>query len=90
MFLAGDDVQHKKPDPSIYKTAAARLAVDPAECLVIEDSTIGLQARRRRLPAVLLPERCWLLTAMRLRAGRQGSGHAVHGHLHGLHTRPGI
>lgn len=41
--MAGDDVPNKKPDPSIYKIAAERLQVDPAECLVIEDSTIGLQ-----------------------------------------------
>lgn len=41
--MAGDDVPNKKPDPSIYKIAADRLQVDPAECLVIEDSTIGLQ-----------------------------------------------
>ena len=46
VFMAGDDVPNKKPDPSIYKIAAGRLQVDPAECLVIEDSTIGLQVLR--------------------------------------------
>ncbi|KAL3135727.1 hypothetical protein ABBQ38_006195 [Trebouxia sp. C0009 RCD-2024] len=43
-FLAGDDVPEKKPDPSIYTLAAKRLSVQPAECLVVEDSAIGLQA----------------------------------------------
>ncbi|KAF6261761.1 HAD-like domain-containing protein [Scenedesmus sp. NREL 46B-D3] len=43
-FLAGDDVDKKKPDPKIYNVAAQRLGVDPGECVVIEDSTIGLQA----------------------------------------------
>ena len=43
VFMAGDDVDKKKPDPSIYKIAAERLKVDPKECLVVEDSTIGLQ-----------------------------------------------
>ncbi|KAL9241543.1 hypothetical protein vseg_015646 [Gypsophila vaccaria] len=43
-FLAGDDVKEKKPDPSIYITAAQRLGVSEKECLVIEDSVIGLQA----------------------------------------------
>ncbi|MCO5586417.1 hypothetical protein L7F22_040357 [Adiantum nelumboides] len=43
-FLAGDDVQKKKPDPSIYVEAAKRLAVSAEQCLVIEDSVIGLQA----------------------------------------------
>ena len=42
--MAGDDVERKKPDPLIYRLAAERLEVDPADCLVIEDSTIGLQA----------------------------------------------
>ena len=44
--MAGDDVAEKKPDPTIYRVAAQRLAVDPAACLVIEDSTIGLAAAR--------------------------------------------
>ncbi|KAL4448910.1 hypothetical protein ABPG77_007627 [Micractinium sp. CCAP 211/92] len=44
LFMAGDDVKQKKPDPTIYKVAAQRLAVDPASCLVVEDSTIGLAA----------------------------------------------
>lgn len=43
-FLAGDDVKEKKPDPSIYLTAAERLGVQRTKCLVVEDSVIGLQA----------------------------------------------
>uniref|UniRef100_A0A0C9QNV5 TSA: Wollemia nobilis Ref_Wollemi_Transcript_15522_1674 transcribed RNA sequence n=1 Tax=Wollemia nobilis TaxID=56998 RepID=A0A0C9QNV5_9CONI len=43
-FLAGDDVQKKKPDPSIYLEAAKRLGVPAKNCLVVEDSVIGLQA----------------------------------------------
>ena len=41
--MAGDDVDKKKPDPSIYRIAAERLKVDPKECLVVEDSTVGLR-----------------------------------------------
>lgn len=41
---AGDDVDKKKPDPKIYNVAAQKLGLDPADCLVVEDSTIGLQA----------------------------------------------
>lgn len=45
LFMAGDDVPVKKPDPTIYNIAAQRLGVsDPSRCLVIEDSVIGLQA----------------------------------------------
>ncbi|KAI3864488.1 hypothetical protein MKX03_018547 [Papaver bracteatum] len=43
-FLAGDDVKQKKPDPSIYITAAKSLGVPAESCMVIEDSVIGLQA----------------------------------------------
>ncbi|KAL0543250.1 hypothetical protein IC582_018340 [Cucumis melo] len=43
-FLAGDDVKEKKPDPSIYKTASKKLGVSEKDCLVVEDSVIGLQA----------------------------------------------
>lgn len=43
-FLAGDDVKEKKPNPSIYITAAKRLGVSERNCLVVEDSVIGLQA----------------------------------------------
>ncbi|KAL5705206.1 hypothetical protein ACHQM5_023542 [Ranunculus cassubicifolius] len=43
-FLAGDDVKQKKPDPSIYLTAAKKLGIQVRNCLVVEDSIIGLQA----------------------------------------------
>ncbi|XP_077213333.1 haloacid dehalogenase-like hydrolase (HAD) superfamily protein [Tasmannia lanceolata] len=46
-FLAGDDVKEKKPDPSIYLTAAKRLGVLGKNCLVVEDSIIGLLAATR-------------------------------------------
>ncbi|KAK7318630.1 hypothetical protein RJT34_03333 [Clitoria ternatea] len=43
-FLAGDDVKEKKPDPSIYLAASKKLGVSEKDCLVVEDSVIGLQA----------------------------------------------
>jgi HAD superfamily hydrolase (TIGR01509 family) len=42
--FAGDRVARKKPDPDIYLLAARELAVAPRDCLVIEDSRIGLLA----------------------------------------------
>ncbi len=45
-LFAGDIVAAKKPDPAIYTLAAATLGVDPATCVVIEDSHIGLRAAR--------------------------------------------
>ena len=44
--FAGDAVERKKPSPDIYLLASERLGVDPARCVVIEDSEIGLAAGR--------------------------------------------
>ena len=44
--FAGDVVKKKKPAPDIYLLAAETLGVDPARCVVIEDSEIGLAAGR--------------------------------------------
>ena len=42
--LAGDIVSRKKPDPEVYLLAAQRFGLDPVECMVIEDSEIGMRA----------------------------------------------
>lgn len=42
--LAGDVVSRKKPDPEVYLLAAERFGLEPAECMVIEDSNIGMRA----------------------------------------------
>ena len=42
-----DDVQHPKPAPEPYLLAAERLGVDPARCLVFEDSDVGAEAAHR-------------------------------------------
>ncbi|CAL8972814.1 Protein CbbY [Tessaracoccus sp. O5.2] len=39
--FAGDIVAHKKPAPDIYLKVLNDLALDPADCLVVEDSGIG-------------------------------------------------
>ena len=43
-LFAGDVVPKKKPDPAIYLLAAQTLAVEPTQCVVIEDSNNGLRA----------------------------------------------
>jgi HAD superfamily hydrolase (TIGR01509 family) len=40
--VTGDEVAHGKPHPEAYLTAAARLGVDPAACVAIEDSPTGV------------------------------------------------
>lgn len=42
--LTSADVVRGKPDPEIYLAAARRLAVDPREMLVLEDSQTGCRA----------------------------------------------
>ena len=42
-----DDVSAPKPSPAPYLLAAARLGVDPARCLVFEDSETGAEAAHR-------------------------------------------
>ena len=39
-----DDVQHVKPAPDLFLLAAERLGVEPAACVVFEDSPNGLRA----------------------------------------------
>jgi HAD superfamily hydrolase (TIGR01509 family) len=42
--FAGDVVAKKKPAPDVYLLAAETLGVDPARCVVIEDTRIGMLA----------------------------------------------
>jgi mannitol-1-/sugar-/sorbitol-6-phosphatase len=46
VFVTADDVTRGKPDPEPFLTAAARLGVDPARCLVVEDAAAGIAAAR--------------------------------------------
>ncbi|WP_284346865.1 HAD family phosphatase [Frankia sp. Cppng1_Ct_nod] len=42
--VAGDEVSLRKPHPEPYLTAAKLLGVDPARCVVLEDSEAGARA----------------------------------------------
>jgi len=44
LVLTREQVSRPKPDPEIYLLAAQRLGQSPGDCLVIEDSTVGVQA----------------------------------------------
>lgn len=45
-ILCGNEITHLKPNPEIYLTTAARIQVAPADCLVIEDSSVGVKAAK--------------------------------------------
>lgn len=43
-IITGEDVTYSKPNPECYKKAIAVLGAHPEECLVFEDSPIGIEA----------------------------------------------
>ncbi|MGZ8984452.1 MAG: HAD family hydrolase [Methylotenera sp.] len=57
VLAGGDEVPHGKPDPAIYKLAAARLNVDPSRCIAFEDSDNGAAAALAAgLKVVVVPD----------------------------------
>ncbi len=46
-------IRHGKPNPEIYLTAASRLGVEPARCVVFEDALAGIEAGLRAGMAVV-------------------------------------
>jgi len=43
-IFSGHEMPRSKPYPDVYLAAAAHLQIDPARCLVIEDTTVGITA----------------------------------------------
>ena len=46
LYICGDMVTKKKPDPEPYLMAMNRLSARPKECLIIEDSPIGIHSAK--------------------------------------------
>lgn len=44
VMVTAEDVSAGKPDPAGYRLAAERLGVEPADCLIFEDATVGILA----------------------------------------------
>jgi sugar-phosphatase len=44
VLVSGDEIEAGKPAPDGYILAARRLGIDPRDCVVIEDSPVGLEA----------------------------------------------
>ncbi|WP_017537251.1 MULTISPECIES: HAD family hydrolase [Nocardiopsis] len=42
LSVGGDEVEANKPDPAPYLKAARLLGVDPARCVAVEDSVVGV------------------------------------------------
>lgn len=43
-IFSGHEMPRSKPFPDVYLAAAAHLQTDPARCLVVEDTTVGITA----------------------------------------------
>jgi HAD superfamily hydrolase (TIGR01509 family) len=46
VYIKGDDVTNKKPDPELFLLAAEGMGIEPANCVVIEDAPNGVQAAK--------------------------------------------
>ncbi|MFH0748762.1 MAG: HAD family phosphatase [Candidatus Bathyarchaeota archaeon] len=46
-MLSSDDIIHGKPDPEIFLKSAQQLNTNPSVCLVVEDSTFGVEAAKK-------------------------------------------
>ena len=46
VYINGDDVKNKKPHPELFLLAAERMAIEPTNCVVIEDAPNGVQAAK--------------------------------------------
>ena len=56
-LVCNDAIVNGKPDPEIYLKAAAALQTDPADCLALEDSPMGiLSASRAGLRPIMIPD----------------------------------
>lgn len=56
-MIFGDMVQHAKPDPEIFLTAAELLEVKPDEAIVLEDSPNGIRAAQAaRMISIMIPD----------------------------------
>lgn len=47
LIVDGSEVRHGKPDPEAYLLTARKLGVNAAECVVFEDSHVGVVAAKR-------------------------------------------
>ncbi len=67
LIVSRDDVDNPKPAPDVFMQAARALATGPAQCLVLEDSAIGLTAAvAASCPCILVPS-CASIDAQVLR-----------------------
>ena len=56
-LVGGDEIANGKPAPDIFVEAARRLVIDPAHCIVFEDSAAGIRgAHAAGSIAIMIPD----------------------------------
>ncbi|NDV61741.1 HAD family phosphatase [Puniceicoccales bacterium CK1056] len=56
VITTAEDVKHSKPAPDLFLLAAEKMGIAPADCLVIEDSLLGIEAADTAgMDSVLVP-----------------------------------
>lgn len=56
VIITAEDITKAKPDPQIYQIAAEKLGIEPADCLVFEDSFSGVKSAQDACMKVVLVE----------------------------------
>ncbi len=58
IIVGGDEIQNGKPAPDIFLEAAKQLDVPPKECIVLEDSSAGIQAAHSAgMVPIMIPDK---------------------------------
>ena len=56
-LVCGNDVKNGKPHPEVFLTAAAKLGLDPCDCVAYEDSLTGIQsAHAAGMITIMVPD----------------------------------
>jgi beta-phosphoglucomutase len=56
VVVTADDVSKPKPDPEVFVVSAAKLGVDPKDCVVVEDSVFGVRAAKEaEMKCIVVP-----------------------------------
>ncbi len=64
-LTTGEEVEYGKPHPDIYLKAAAKVGIEPARCLVVEDALAGVQSGKSAgMTVVAIPDARWVDPAL--------------------------
>lgn len=78
VIVGGDEVANPKPHPDPYLAAALALAVDPVDCLAIEDSPTGVtSATTAACRVIAVPQLLEVPVAANVRLVESLAGHSV-------------